>query len=96
MFGCIREAEGGVIIYLHVVPGSKSRGFSYEPWEKRLRVRVSSPAVKGKANKEVVAIFSRMFGNSELVSGLNSRKKSLLIRDKNLSAVEELLISVLY
>lgn len=95
MLECMRETKEGVIIEIHVVPGSKSSGFSYESWEKRLKVRVSSHAIKGKANREVVAIFSELFGNCELVSGLNSRKKSLLVRDNNLGVVGEILRSVI-
>ena len=91
MFECMRETKEGVVIEIHVVPGSKGGGFSYESWEKRLKVRVSSPAVKGKANKEVVGIFSDLFGNCELVSGPGSRKKSLLVRGKNMEEASEIL-----
>jgi len=94
MFECMRETKEGAIIEIHVVPGSKGGGFSYESWEKRLKVRVSSPAVKGKANREVVAIFSELFGNCELVSGPASRKKSLLVRGKNTKEVSEILGSL--
>ena len=94
MFECVKETKEGVIIEIHVVPGSKSGGFSYESWEKRLKIRVSSPAVKGKANKDVIAIFSELFGNCELVSGLGSRKKSLLVRGKNMKEISEILGSL--
>lgn len=94
MFECVRETKDGALIEIHVVPGSKSSGFSYESWEKRLRVKVSSPAVKRKANKEVIAIFSRLFGCCELVSGAASRKKSLLVQGKNLKEVGEILDSL--
>ena len=95
MFDFLRESKEGTLIEIRVVPGSKSSGLSYESWEKRLKVRVSSPAVKGKANREVVAIFSELLGGCELVSGLNSRKKCLLIRGRTLSVVGEILRSVI-
>ena len=94
MFECMRETKEGVVIEIHVVPGSKSDGFSYDLWEKRLKVRDSSPAVNGKATRGVVAIFSNRFGNCELVSGAKSRKKSLLVRGKNMEEVSEILGSL--
>jgi len=94
MFECVQETKDGALIEIRVVPDSISGGFSYEPWEKRLKVWVSSPAVKGRANREVVAIFSELFGNCELVSGAKSRKKILLVQGKNLKEVRRILGSL--
>ncbi len=95
MFGCMEDAKEGVIIKIHTIPGSKSSKMSYIPLEKRLKVRVSSPAMKGKANREIIGIFSTLFGNCEIVSGMTSRKKTLLIRGKRSDALKEILTPLL-
>jgi hypothetical protein len=42
------------------------------------------PACKGKANKELIKVFSNLFGSEvKIVAGLTSNKKILLIKDLN-------------
>ena len=49
---------------------------------------------KGKANREIIKEFSRLFHKKvELVSGFSSRQKKLLIRDVGKSEVERALLS---
>ena len=76
---CIRAGNEGVFVDLHVVPGSKKESFDYDSFSKRLKVKISSQAIDGKANRQVIDIFSGFFGNCEIVSGSKSRKKTILI-----------------
>ncbi len=50
----------------------------------RLKIKISSPPVDGKANQEVLAFFAKFFSltkaNVELVAGEKSRNKRVLIR----------------
>jgi len=94
MLECIREAKGGVLIDIHVIPSSKKPGFSYDGWKKRLKVRVFAPAAGGKANKEIINGFFSLFEYCEIVAGEKSRKKTLLIRGRNSRDVEEILASL--
>lgn len=76
---CVREGRDGVYIDLHVVPGSKKAGMDYDEYGKRLRIKVLAPAVGGKANRDVVGVFSGFFGECAIVSGHASRKKTVLV-----------------
>lgn len=80
---CLKECGEGVRIDVHVIPGSKGGGMKYDDWERRLRVKVRAPVRGGKANDEVVGLFSSIFGNCKIVSGTKSRKKCLLVRNCN-------------
>jgi uncharacterized protein (TIGR00251 family) len=49
-------------------------------WRKRLIVKVRSPPLDGKANKEVEELFSKITGlPSAVISGHTSRQKTVLI-----------------
>ncbi len=46
-----------------------------------LRVNVKAPAQKGKANKELIKLLSKHFKKKvEIISGLKSREKRVLVR----------------
>ncbi len=89
MRGCARQGKEGVFIDIHVVPGSKKESTDYDEYTKRLRLKIKAPAVDGKANREVLSVFSSLFGDSEIVSGVTSRKKTILVRKAGLQAVLE-------
>jgi len=95
MLECVREGKGGVLIDVHVIPNSKKLGFSYDGWEKRLKVRVSAPAVRGKANKEIINNFSSLFRHCEIVVGKTSRKKTLLVKGRTSGDVGSVLVSLI-
>ena len=53
---------------------------SYNPWRKTLEVKLKSPPLKGKANKEIVKEFSKLTGRKVIiVSGLKSHQKIVKI-----------------
>ncbi|NJE06072.1 YggU family protein [Thermococcus sp. M36] len=86
----LKETRDGTIILIHVQPKAKKSSIEgVDEWRGRLKVRIAAPPVEGKANKEVVRFFSKLFGAEvAIVKGDTSREKDLLV--KGLSAEEVL------
>lgn len=86
-------SDGSSLLLLHVQPkGSKTRIVGLH--DQRLKIAVSSPPVDGKANKEVVRFLASVFGVKKkdvvLKSGLQSRKKTVLISSISAAAIREI------
>jgi len=84
MKDAIKITRDGVILDLEISAGAKETAIQgYNPWRKRIEVRVAQRAQKGKANGELISFLSKLFGisskNIEIVSGLTSGKKSVMI-----------------
>lgn len=81
----IKETEDGIIIDVEVTPGSKKICIpsGYNPWRKRIEVKLSENAQKGKANEQLIENFASLFGlkNSDvsITNGQKSTKKSVLL-----------------
>ncbi|WP_292463088.1 DUF167 domain-containing protein [Methanolobus sp.] len=81
----IRTAQDGTIIDVEVTPGAKRACIpgGYNPWRKRIEVKLSENAQKGKANEQLVESFSSLFGvrtaEVSIVAGMKNTKKSVLI-----------------
>lgn len=91
MLDCIRPSRSGTLIDILVVPESKKEDITYDKTRKRLRVRIREPAVKGKANKAIQKEFTELFGECEIVAGTLSRKKTILVKGKDLREVLQIL-----
>jgi uncharacterized protein (TIGR00251 family) len=82
----ITDLGSNIIIDIEVTPGSKSISVpsSYNEWRKRIEVKLTKNAQKGKANEQLVECLADLFGisssNIQINSGATSSKKSLLIR----------------
>jgi hypothetical protein len=93
----IRESGTGVIIDFEVTPGSKSICVpsGYNPWRKRIEVKLTENAQKGKANMQLIQGLSDVFGLStaciSIVSGAKSSQKSVLVEGIGRGRTEELL-----
>ena len=86
------ETPQGVILDVHVKPNAKV--FNLRMEDNELVVLCCEAPVKGKANKELVKHFSRLFGHKvELVSGFTSRQKKFLISDINAEEVNRVITS---
>ena len=88
MKDAIRQAKDGVILDLEISPGAKeTRVYGYNPWRRRIEIRLSERAEKGKANAELISFFSDLFvvnsRNIEIITGLTSSKKSVKILGRN-------------
>jgi len=84
MKDAIRITREGVILDLEISAGAKETAIQgYNPWRKRIEVRIAQRAQKGKANAELILFLSSLFdvnSNSiEIVSGTTSSKKSVMI-----------------
>jgi uncharacterized protein (TIGR00251 family) len=83
-----------LVFPVHTVPGaSASRILGVEAGT--LKVRVAAPPVRGKANKELVALLAKALGVSkaqvEIVSGHTARRKRVRVHGVRGEAVANLL-----
>lgn len=84
MKDAVRQVEDGVILELDISAGSKETAIKgYNPWRKRIEIRLSERAQKGKANAELMYFLSDLFKvhsrEVEIVSGSTNSKKSVKI-----------------
>ena len=97
----VREGDDGVLIDVEVTPGTKTVKIpsGYNPWRKRIEVRLSRQAQKGKANQQLIRELSGMLGVKEndvtLISGHTAHKKTVRIRGMNLEQVNSLMESLM-
>jgi len=84
MKDALRQVSDGVILDLEITPNAKYTEIrGYNPWRKRIEVRLSERAQKGKANEQLVSFFSDLLNvssrNVEIIAGHTSSKKSVKI-----------------
>ncbi|ADP77185.1 protein of unknown function DUF167 [Methanothermus fervidus DSM 2088] len=89
----IMKKGSDVLLQIHVIPSSKKFGIEkYDSWRKRLYVTVKSPARKGKANKEIIEEFSKLFNKEvKIVKGIKSRDKTLVVKDVEYKKIMEII-----
>lgn len=77
----IRETDNGILVDIEVSTRSYRFEISgYNQWRERVEIKIKSPPLKGKANKEIVNQFSKLTSrNVKIVSGHKSRFKTLKI-----------------
>ena len=86
----IIETKDGLILELVVKPRSKV--FRIKVEGDNVAVFCREEPIKGKANREIIREFSKLFRRKvEIVSGFSSRQKKLFIRDVKRSDVEPIL-----
>ncbi len=79
----VEQASGGARLLLDVTPGAKEARFpdGFEPWRKRIGMRVRAQAQEGEANAEVVralaAFFAHPTARVHLESGATDRRKAI-------------------
>ena len=85
--------EGRVILSVHVIPGA-ARNEIVSLEGKTLKVRVTAPPVKGKANEALVKLLAKALGvrknQIEIVSGHKARQKMIEVEGVDENAVLEL------
>ncbi|MDD4331720.1 MAG: DUF167 family protein, partial [Methanosarcinaceae archaeon] len=59
----IRALNNGIILEIEVTPGSKRIlvPAGYNEWRKRIEVKLTKNAQKGKANEELIANLAKLF-----------------------------------
>jgi uncharacterized protein (TIGR00251 family) len=86
----VNETKNGAVIEVFVKPNSKRFKITVDDGE--IVVFCTEQPVKGKVNKELAKEFSKLFHTKvEIVSGLTSKQKRLLIAGVGKSEVEQLL-----
>ena len=80
----IREVEDGIVVSVKVQPNA-SRDRVVGEYGDQLKIAVTVAPEKGKANKVVIKVLSRLLGvkssDIEILSGETSRDKKVLIRN---------------
>jgi uncharacterized protein (TIGR00251 family) len=80
----IREVEGGVVVSVKVQPNA-SKDRIVGKLGDQLKIAVTVAPEKGKANKVVIKVLSRLIGvkssDIEILSGETSRDKKVFIRN---------------
>ncbi len=86
----ITQTKDGVIITIFVKPNSPK--FKIELDDNEIVVHSTEEPVKGKVNKEIIKEFTKLFHTKvEIVFGLTSKQKKLLIKDTKREEIEHLL-----
>lgn len=89
MAAWIRQVGDGVEITLKVVPGA-SRDRIVGPLGDALKVQVSAPPEKGRANRAVVALIARALGvgakHVAVVRGESNARKTIRVQDCTIDA----------
>ncbi|MDG6242964.1 MAG: DUF167 family protein [Methanolobus sp.] len=89
----LKKTDAGVLIDIEVTPGSKTISVpsGYNPWRKRIEVRLSENAHKDKANEQLrftlADIFALKMSDVSIIRGMHSSKKSLLLANAEYSAI---------
>ncbi len=89
----IKSSKEGVILCLHVVPGSFQVVFpaGYNQWRKCIEIKVHSETKENKANNEVIKTVAKFFRVSEkdiiLINGQKSREKTICISKMSVEMV---------
>lgn len=86
------SSSGEVSIAIELQPSSSSSEIlEINEWRQRLQVKVTSPALKGAANQDLIDLMSDFFGLSnssvKLDSGAKDRRKRILLSDISLEIV---------
>ncbi|MGB9936884.1 MAG: DUF167 family protein [Methanobacterium sp.] len=77
----VKEVDDGILVDIEV--STKSNKFEisgYNEWRERIEIRIKSPPLKGKANKEIIQYFSKLTKKHiELITGHKNQLKTLKI-----------------
>ncbi len=84
---CWRRTANGVVLAIRVQPGARANRidgiFTAADGAQALKVCVTAPPDRGKANKAAIALLAKHFGFAKsslgLVSGTTSRNKQIMI-----------------
>ncbi len=84
----IRETESGVELYLHVQPRARRNEIA-GVHNRALKLKITAPPVDDAANHAVIEFCSSLFrlpkSRLQIVSGLKSRDKILLVKSASLT-----------
>lgn len=88
----LSDAREGALIRVRVTPRSGREELICGDQEE-IRVRLTSPPVKGRANQDLVKLIARSLGvgrkDVEIVAGLSSRRKTVRVRGLSADQVKD-------
>lgn len=90
----IKASPQGVLLFLHVLPGSSQTVFpvTYNQWRHSIEMKVRSEAKDNKANTEVLETIVRFFrvaaNDVVLVSGEKKREKTVCLKKISYNTVD--------
>jgi len=90
----IKDSPQGVLLFLHVIPGSNQTVFpvQYNQWRHCIEIKVRSEAKENKANIEVVETLALFFKLAErdvvLITGEKNREKTVCLKKISSNTVE--------
>ena len=94
----LAETKDGIIFSVKLVPNSSfSKVVNYT--DEYVRIKISSPPLENRANKELIEFCSDLFDISKskisIISGEKSKLKKILIKDTKLDLLTQKLLFVL-
>lgn len=94
----LNKIEKGIILSVKLVPNSSfSKIVDYT--DEYIRIKISSPPIENKANKELISFCAKAFdinkSKIEIISGEKSKLKTLLIKDTKLDEIRQKVLFVL-
>lgn len=91
---CVLERSEGVEVGIYLQPRASKTEIVGLHGES-LKIRIASPPVDGQANAELCRYLARHFGvprqSVQLISGVSSRQKRVLIAERTLADISETL-----
>jgi uncharacterized protein (TIGR00251 family) len=91
----IKKHQDGTILNLFVTPDARNTVFpaGINQWRRSLEIKVCSPAVDNRANKDVIKTVANFFekpvNDVFVVSGGKKREKSVLVKGVSIDFVSE-------
>ena len=94
----IYEAQNGVVLLVKLVPNSSVNKIA-DYTDEYIRIKISSPPIDNRANKELISYFSNLFdvnkSKIEIISGEKSKLKKVLLIDTKIDDITKKLTFVL-
>lgn len=94
---CLRQRHDGSELKVHIQPRSSHTRIVGLLGE-RVKIQLSSPAVEGRANAALEELLARQFRvpkhQIHILSGLRSKKKTVLIKDKTIQEIHAILCNL--
>ncbi len=77
----LKKNQNITILSFKVIPNSSEfRFMGFDSWSKRVRLKIKNPAIKGKANQEIIENLKKLFNTHiEIIKGKLSNQKEILI-----------------
>ncbi|MEE8168429.1 MAG: DUF167 domain-containing protein [Candidatus Hydrothermarchaeales archaeon] len=83
----LKKKEGCILLDIIVTTGAeRDEILGFDEWRNRLLVRIKERPIRGRANKAIVELFSKLFKvpakDVIIVKGIKSRQKTLQLQMK--------------